>query len=72
MPPHGGFIIGKDFIGTLGMAIIYDNGFGNKKAEDQTPAQENNGEKPSSNNQTEKAAEELYARPVKAAETKAE
>jgi len=54
------------------MAIIYNNGFGNKKAEDQTPAQENNGEKPSSNDQPGKAAEGLYAQSAKVAGTKAE
>jgi len=66
-----GFIIGKYLTIGLGMAIIYNNGFGNKKAEDQTPAQENNGEKPSSNDQPGKAVEGLYAQSAKVVETKA-
>ena len=71
-PFYRGFIIGRYLTIGLGMAIIYNNGFGNKKAEDQTPAQESNGEKPSSNDQPGKAVEGLYVRPMKAVETKAE
>ena len=52
------------------MAIIWDK-FGKEKAEDQTPAQEINGEKPSSNNQPRKALEGLYVQPAKVAGTKA-
>lgn len=54
------------------MAIIYNNGFGNKKAEDQAPAQENNGEKPSFNDQPGKAVAGLYAQSAKVVGTKAE
>lgn len=67
-----GFIIGKNLPIGLGMAIIYNNGFGNKKAEDQAPAQENNGEKPSSNDQPGKAVEGLYVQSAKVVGTKAE
>jgi hypothetical protein len=68
-PIKRGFIMGKASADT--MAIIWDK-FGKEKAEDKAPAQENNGEKPSSSDQPGKAAEGLYVRPTKAVETKAE
>jgi len=52
------------------MAIIWDK-FGKEKAEDKAPAQETNGEKPSSSDQPGKALEGLYAQPVKVVGTKA-
>jgi hypothetical protein len=52
------------------MAIIWDK-FGKEKAEDKAPAQEINGEKPSSSDQPRKALEGLYVQPAKVVVTKA-
>jgi len=52
------------------MAIIWDK-FGKEKAEDKAPAQETNGEKPSSSDRPGKAAVGLYAQPAKVVGTKA-
>ena len=52
------------------MAIIWDK-FGKEKAEDKAPAQETNGEKPSSSDQSRKALEGLYVQPAKVVGTKA-